>query len=249
MINKMTHTPSVFGLDLIKSNIEKYGHHIYLVSGGVIPRYAYSIGTAKETGGHELILAGAMYYSAKEIGLIINEIKKCISGGAGQYDNEIIIEEFGGFRLRKVDPSWINKLMLGALDFHKKNIFCVWQIVPDEKHSTVDVPNMEDAWNADQAPVWQWLEKPWNYHIPSNSKAITNLAALQGKPITEASHWEEAEWELFAGAGPDIMKSEMRIVPFGILLALDKSLVTVAELGVGHSLWREDLGFEWKIWK
>jgi len=244
----MIHFPPVFGLDLINSNIEKYGHHIYLVSGGVVPRFAYSIGAIKETGGYELILAGAIYYSAKEAGQIINEIKKSISGGLGQYDAEIIIEGFGSFRLRKVDPSWIHKLMFGALDFHKKNTFFVWQIIPDGKHFMVDVPNMEEAWNADKAPVWQWLDKPWGYHIPSNSKAITNLAALYGEPITEASHWEEAEWELFAGAGPDVMKSDMRVVPLGTLLALDKSLITVTELKIGHSLWREGLEFEWQIW-
>ncbi len=40
--------------------------------------------------------------------------------------------------------------------------------------------------------------------------------------------WEKDEWEIFAGAGPDITEPERRVVPLGVLLAADPSLVPLS---------------------
>ena len=46
-------------LDDIRENIARSGHHIYVVSGGQTPRFAYTIGV-NESIGVELILSGAI---------------------------------------------------------------------------------------------------------------------------------------------------------------------------------------------
>lgn len=79
------------------------------------------------------------------------------------------------------------------------------------------------------------------------SEAITDVAALRGDRITEACRWEENEWELFAGAGPDVAKEEMRVVSLGTLLAADSSLEAVLTLTVGTGLWRDAIS-DWHPW-
>jgi hypothetical protein len=89
--------------------------------------------------------------------------------------------------------------------------------------------------------------EPWSYPVPSKSVAGTNLAALRGERITEAMRWEEDEWELYAGAGPDVAKEAMRVVPLGTLLAADMSLEAVVSLRIGEGLWR-DADSAWHSW-
>jgi hypothetical protein len=59
--------------------------------------------------------------------------------------------------------------------------------------------------------------------------------------------WDEENWELFAGAGPDVSKDELRVVPLGTLVAADPSLVAVINLEVGAGLWRDDIS-GWHPW-
>jgi hypothetical protein len=59
--------------------------------------------------------------------------------------------------------------------------------------------------------------------------------------------WEEDEWELFSGPGPDIPKDELRVVPLGTLIASDSSLDRIVKLSVGTGLRREGMS-EWHPW-
>ena len=45
------------------------------------------------------------------------------------------------------------------------------------------------------------------------------LQPFAGAETTEAARWEEGYWEIFAGAGPDVPKDEIRDVSIGTLLA------------------------------
>jgi hypothetical protein len=98
--------------------------------------------------------------------------------------------------------------MLGAFDYYQKRDIPALQIVPDQAHWTVDVPDMSMPCSATTEPVWQWLHEPWTYPVPKHSTAATNLAALRGERITEVMRWEEDEWEIFAGEGPDVREDE-----------------------------------------
>lgn len=233
-------------LELIARNIESYGHHVYLVTGEASPRYAYSIGLTG-TLGRELILAGAIHYSAEEAKRIINELADRLREGAAS-DSAFIVEGLGSFTLRSVRGHWVELLMLGALDYYGSREVAAYQVLPDKDHWTVDIPNFEEEWDAPANGPWRWLREEWLYPVPRNSLATTNLAALRGGRITEAARWEENEWELFAGAGPDVNPEDARVVPLGVLLGADESLSAVVDLGVGEALWRDKSGGPWSRW-
>jgi hypothetical protein len=234
-------------LDRIRENIARSGQHVYVVSGGDTPRFAYTIGVS-ESIGVELILAGAIFYMKDEVVNIINDIAAQLKA---QRDREIFeVAGMGSFTLRKVYSSWATEFMLGAFDYYQKRDIPALQIVPDKAHWTIDVPDMSAPWGATKEPVWQWLHEPWTYPVPKDATAATNLAALRGDRITEVTRWEEDEWEMFAGAGPDVPKDEMRVVSLGTLIAADKSLVPVMNLAIEEGLWRDpDPDSEWHPWR
>jgi hypothetical protein len=231
-------------LDRIRENIARSGHHVYMVLGGAIPRFAYTIGVS-ESIGVELIMAGALFYVNAEVTPIINNIAAQLK--ADRNREVLEVDGQGKFTLRKVHTSWATKLILGVLDYYQVRDMPTLQLVPDEDHRTIDVPDMSAPWSATKEPVWRWLHEPWTYTVPEKSVAATNPAALRGERITEAKRWEEDEWEIFAGYGPDVPKDEMRQVPLGTLVAVDESLVPVMNLPIGEGLVRDpDPDSEWQ---
>jgi hypothetical protein len=232
-------------LDEIRENISRSGQHIYYVFSETSPRFAYTIGVS-ESVGVELILAGAVFYKRDDVAKIIGDTAAHLRAS---HDRELVeIAELGSFTLRKVDGSWARQLMLGVFDYYQNKDIPALQIVPDRNHWTIDVPNMSVPFSAAREPVWKWLREAWTYPVRQDSTAITDLAALRGDRITEACRWEEDEWELFAGAGPDVPKNEMRMVALGTLLAADPSLEPVVNLTIGTGLWRRDAISEWHPW-
>lgn len=234
-------------LDRIREDITRSGQHVYVVSGGETPRFAYTIGVS-ESVGVELILAGAIFYVKDEVVKIINDIAAQLKAQRDREDFEV--DGLGSFTLRKAHSSWAAKFMLGAFDYYKKRDIPALQIVPDKAHWTIDVPDMSAAWSASSEPVWRWLEAPWTFPVPKDSTATTNLAALRGERITEVTRWEENEWEMFAGPGPDVTRDDMRVVALGTLVAADKSLVPVVNLAMEEGIWRDaDPDSEWHPWR
>lgn len=231
-------------LDQIKQNIAESGHHIYVVSGGATPCFAYTVGIS-ESIGVELILAGAVFYYLKEITRVINYIAAQLKSQRDQRVFEVAGE--GSFTLREVHSSWAAEFMLGAFDYYQKQNIPALQIVPDDAHRTIDVPDMSAPWEATREPVWRWLREPWPYLVPKDATATTNLSALRGDRITEVVRWEEGEWEAFAGAGPDVPKDELRVVPLGVLFAADASLLAMTNLPLGAGLWRDAVS-DWHPW-
>lgn len=234
-------------LNNIQRNIYQFGHHIYVVSGGSEPRFAYTIGNSQSFGS-ELILAGAIFFMYDDVLRIINEIAAKLKVRCEWEGITFDVEECGSFSLRKVDPSWSKELMLGALDFYQAKEIVALQIVPNDTHWTIDIPDMSQRLTFPTAVAWKWLCKPWAYSVPEKSKAITDLAALRGERITEATRWEEDEWEIFAGTGPDIPKDKIRVVPLETLLASDMSLHPVLDLPIGEGFWR-NANSDWHPWR
>lgn len=234
-------------LKLILKNINKYGHHIHLILGGNLPRFAYTIG-ASQLVGSELIFAGASFYSNADVKLIINGVVDKLRKKDGEELLTIDIDLLGSFSLCKVDASWVNMLMLGAVDFYNTSELSAIQIVPERAYWTIDTPNLEQSWKATAEPVWQWMNESWDYPVSEQSMAITNLNALRGEPITEVMRWEDDEWEMFSGAGPDVLEEDIREVPLGVLLGSDRSLNAVTTLLVGQGLWRSPTELVWHSW-
>lgn len=233
-------------LDQIRQNIAQHGFHTYIVTGGGDPHYGYTIGLSQSLGA-ELVLAGAYFYRLDDVSKIIKgnaaELKPSVSWETYKAD----LGSWGTFSFRAVHPSWAATLMLGALDFYRVKEIKAYQIVPDAAHCTVDVPDLSRPWNPTTTPAWRWLHEEWVYPIPQKSVAITNLRALRGERITEVMRWEEDEWEIFAGAGPDVPEAERRVVPLGVLLAADESLLPAVNLSVGAGFWRDAVS-GWHPW-
>ena len=234
-------------LQFIRSNIAQHGCHIYLVTAEAIPRFAYTIGV-RESAGVEFILAGASFYSAEQVKLILNETAKLIGSATASSQLVIELSSIGKFSVRKVHSTWSNALMLGAIDYYGQDGISAWQVVPDRAHWTLDIPDLSRPWDVSLEPCWRWLHERWAYPVSVRSVATTNLGALRGDRITEAARWEVDQWELFAGAGPDVPRDEVRVVPLGTLLAIDESLTAVTTLEVGRALWRDASDGEWQAW-
>ncbi len=229
----------------IQSNIEKYGHHVYLVTGGPSPRFAYTIGLS-ELGQPELVLAGSLFYSNSDVPSIINTIAR----STDRLRIGIIgVEALGTFELCKVYESWLNVMLLGVIDYYKGKDVSALQIVPNDAHLTGDVPDMSKPRASESEPVWRWLTGPWNYSVSKGATAVTNLGVLRGQRVTEVVRWEEDEWEMFAGAGSDVKPEEIRKVPLATMLALDESLVVTTELKIKAGLWREADELGWHVWE
>src|SRR6267143_5368697 len=126
-------------LDQIRENIARSGHHVYLVSGGQTPRFAYTIGVT-ESIGVELVLAGAAFYFSEEAIQIVNDIAAQLKT---QPDREAFeVSGRGSFTLRKVHSSWARDLMSGTFDYYGNRDIPAFQIVPDKARWTIDVPDM-----------------------------------------------------------------------------------------------------------
>jgi uncharacterized protein DUF4262 len=232
-------------LNEIRQNIADYGFHIYAVTGSGKPHYGYTIGL-RESLGAELILAGAYFYELDDVGKVIRSIVGKLGPPIGEAER-IEASPWGGFSLRKVDMSWAKTLMLGVFDYYQVKTIDAYQILPDDAHWTIDIPDLSQPCTPRLAPGWRWSYEPWTYPIPRKSVALTNLDALRGKRITEVMRWEEDQWEIFAGSGEDTTEAERRVVPLGILLAADSSLLPAVNLQVGAGLWRDEES-EWHPW-
>ena len=234
-------------INKINSNINAFGYHITIVSGGQEPRYAYSIGlTAKFD--FELIFAGALYYFEKDIYTIFRSIINELSNVDNTLQKSIKVSGLGSFKLLEVHPSWSEKTMLGVFDYYNLDNIKAYQIIPSKDFYTLDIPKMSSIYDKKLEPVWKWLEDDWEYKISDKITIVTNLDALKGEPITQVMRWEEDEWEMFAGSNEDLSEKDIRIVPIGNLLASDKSLQQALDLEIGKGLWRENEGDEWNDW-
>jgi hypothetical protein len=233
-------------LEKIRVNIATFGHHVYLVMGGPTPRFVYSIGVSEDIG-VELIFAGGAFFSGKQAHEIIDRLASVLRETPSRSQSEHSFGELGTFSLREVHPTWSSKLILGALDYYKAPVVPALQIVPDEEHRTIDVPDLSQARSETSEPIWQWLDKAWDYPIPKYTSVITDMAALRGAPITEANRWEDDAWELYSVDSKEIEKETCRAVPFGTLIGADPSLELATELDVGEGIWRDPVDLEWKI--
>lgn len=235
-------------LEQIREHIARKGRHIYVVAGGdATPRYAYTIGVSESIGA-ELILAGASFYLNDDVPPILNDIAAQLKPQLDWEAMKFEVAGQGSFTLRKAHASWATEFMRGALDYYDVREVPALQVLPDKAHWTIDVPDLSAPWSATREPMWRWMHEPWTYPVPEGAVAATDLAALRGERVTEAMRWEEDEWEIFVGDGPNIPEDELRKVPLGTLVGADESVVPVVNLAIGEGLLRDDPDSEWRPW-
>ncbi len=230
-------------LQLIRANICKNGYHLTLVTGGQSPRYSYSIGLTEKLG-FELIIAGG-FTTVKDNEMVFDYVISQLQSGY-TVDSKFFLSETNAFFLRKVHPSWSEKLMLGVYDYYDANEIIAYQIISVNK--TMDTPVMSELRILND-PIWKWLDTEWDIKAPMDSYVVTDLEALRGKPIIELTRWEDQKWEMFSGPGPDVKEEDIMIVPLGTMLGIDETLKPVIDLPVGEGLWREDKDSDWQKWE
>jgi hypothetical protein len=240
-------------LNEIRKNIAERGYHTYGVVGDACPHYGYTIGLTESLGA-ELVLAGGYFYLLDEVSEIIDGVvgklrqDRKLRQPASWESKRIKCAPKGTFSLRRVHMTWAKALMLGVFDYYQVKKIQAYQIVPDKAHWTIEIPDMTKPWSPKLAPAWRWLQEEWTYPVPIDSVALSDLGALRGRRITEVMRWEKDQWEMFAGAGPDIPEEERRVVMLGSLLAADESLRPAVDLRVETGLWRGKDESEWHPW-
>jgi hypothetical protein len=229
----------------IDKNIENYGYHMYLVQGGVLPRFLYSIGLSRVSG-YELIFPGGLFYSDEDSIKIFKKFAEEIL--SSRAFDRLDIDGIGMFSLSDVDKSWSSPLMLGCVDYFGEDGFLARQIIPDKTRKALDVPDMSETHSVEFDLPWKWVDPSCECPVSGDSKAITNIDALEGCMITECARCETDLWELFSGAGPDVNSSDLRCVPLALLLASDPSLEAILDLEVGSAVWRDYEEQKWHPW-
>jgi hypothetical protein len=235
-------------LQKIQSNIYTHGYHVTSVAGSILPRFVYTIG-CRDLFGADLVFCGGEGYSQNNVTRIISEMVAWLKTGVDWRTVSLQAPGLGSFTLSEVDSSWSKLMTLGIYDVYNTDQAVVLQILPDQQHWTLEIPNTSKQFNAESEPVWQWLVKEWDYPIPSKSSVVTNLKVLYGEKATEVMRWEEDEWEIFSEAPSDIPKDEMRAIPLAILLGIDKSLEPAVHLQPGKGLWRDADELVWNDWQ
>lgn len=225
-------------IDLIRSNIQKFGRHVYSVRGGESPRFLYTIGLFEKSGA-ELLFAGGAIFDERAVGSVLNTVARLIEEGADPSQLRIETQALGPVRLIRVDPSWVSKLLLGALDYYDVKDLPTWQIVPIETEKvSIDIPNTAEPYSPTGHPVWRWLDGAWPYDIPRDGVAITDLDMMLGYAASEVMRWESAEWEIYSGEKPEYEEDAYR-VPLATLLAFDASLEPAVDLRIGRGMIRD----------
>jgi len=111
----------------------------------------------------------------------------------------------------------------------------------------IDLPSMPNGNDGNDEPAVIDLINDAVITDP-DAVGIPAFEFFAGEPITELMRWEEGEWEMFAGPGPEVQKEDIRVVSLGTILGLDNTLLPAVHLEIGKGLWRTDKDSEWQNW-
>ena len=232
-------------IELIRSNIKEFGFHFTIVQQAVEPRFAYTVG-CHEVLGFEMIFAGGIYYLRNDLLVIFNKIVDFFKNG-GNLQGELKVDDLGAFKFRRIDDSEKDAMNLVVIEYVDGINVDVYQILPHKDHFTLEIPNMSEKWSFNDS-IWKWLKEKWTFDAPENSLVVTNLGALLGKKITEIVRWEIDDWEMFAGAGQETIKKDIRVVSLGLMIGIDPSLLPSLELEIEEGIQRDSGETAWRKW-
>jgi len=223
---------------IIEKNIKSRGYHVYVVSGGAVPRWVYTIGLSPRLG-CELVFAGGAVLSRDSVLQLIQDVS-VVSGlvGGGEFAGRS-----GEFAFSDVSGGWGDELLRGANDFYSRRVPAV-QIVPKGALFTIDVPDLAHEYEIGSPSAWRWLFEQWPFAAPKSSEVMVDTHILHGATVAEAARWETDYWEAFVAPGEEVSKEDARILPLGALVGREPSLEFLTTLSVGSAVRRVG-GGEW----
>jgi hypothetical protein len=234
----------------IDSNIRERGWHYYSILPGPVPAWNYTIGLTETVGVPELVMAGRGVLSDDEVS---HAFERLVAASGGVADEVGSAARELGLRLGPVHHSWRRRLLLGAEERYGE-AYEALQLVPDGP-GTIDVPDLAQRFSARSAPAWRWLDEPWPYADPPfavrrDSLVLTDLEALAGQPLHEVARVGSPglDWECWAATMDPIPPSMQRIIPLGVLLAVDPTIEELLDLDEGEWATRSSPTATWEKW-
>lgn len=81
-----------------------------------------------------------------------------------------------------------------------------------------------------------------------NNKAVftTKYILENNSPITYVVHDSDGDWQFF-GPEENIIDTDIRVIAFEEILAMDPSIEELLDIPAGTEAWREDKDTEWTI--
>lgn len=234
----------------IRDNIRRTGWHTYQILAGPTPSWTYSIGFEETFGSPEVVVAGANYFSRQEIAQLFQDLGTRLASGEALPDDGAALAPFGAVEFVEADPTWVDHLLLGALDYYGGHNFSTLQLLPDARYRTIDTPDMSHMFDPSTAGPWRWLTEEWPYPVSKRTVVITDLDALRGAPLLDVTCYpgdEGPDWEAFA-TRPDAPQIELvRAAPFGALVGHDPTLAPALEMTPGETAHRPSGSAPWEI--
>lgn len=151
----------------------------------------------------------------------------------------------GSVQFQAIDRTWYPHLLLGAVDYYSSDSFDALQIVPAATMRMRDVPDLRVPYDPKGEAPWRWFVEDWPYDLPETVGVFTDLEALMGTSVWSVVYDEEGDWTALASRELPPATENMRIAPFGTLLALDRTLDEVLHLHLGQAAERSDPGSPW----
>ena len=221
----------------IDRDITAYGFHITTVLAGLTPKYSYTIGLLEQGAECELILAGAFDLPLKTSVAILREF----GGELLRAPDESPV----GPPLRRVHPTWRERLMLGVSDRSGNLSFEARQVTSPDRPYVADEPDLSVPFQVLPGSVWRYLDQEWEFDASPSQWVTMNEAALTGARIDQTCHWDDG-FEVLAHL-PDGSIGDGYVVPLSTAVVLQPDIVGHLGLVVGECVRLEESGL-WKPW-
>jgi len=225
-----------------KTNIDKYGLQVIMVSGSdYSPSFSYSIGLFKTYKQPEIICFGLPEKLGHEI---INDVAELIKSGEAikTYTNYDNIFKNGSAEFLPVDERNINDYFGAALNYYNKTKFPAVQLVWTDRNDKFPwEENFEEKFLYDQPLLDRNAD--FKFREPRSLGIFTTRQWLElDKPILRVVHDTDGDWQFLTG---DQMPDDLRLVALEEMVNRDKTLNEVFDLDYGFSMDRGFIGGEW----
>jgi len=225
-----------------RTNIEKYGLQVIMVSGSdYSPSFAYSIGLFETYKQPEIICFGL----PNKIGhQIINDVAELIKNGETikTYTNYDNIFRKSRAEFLPVDDRNIHDYFGAALNYYDKHKFPAVQLVWTDRNDRFPwEENFEEKFLYDQPLLDRNAD--FKFREAKNLGIFTTKQWLDfDKPILSVIHDTDGDWQFLTG---DQMPDDIRLVALEQIVISDKTLNEVFDLDYGYSMDRDFIGGEW----